>query len=100
MATKIFAGYENTDKALCHLLLASTDKLYVRYLRHKYIGYDKTITRALIDHLYSTYANISASALQNNNTRLRGPYDSNQPFENLINLVKNAVDYASAGDTP
>ena len=29
-STKIFTEYENTDKALCQLLLASTDELYVR----------------------------------------------------------------------
>ena len=62
-ATKIFTEYKNTDKALHQLLLASTDELYVRSLRHKYIGYGKTTTRALLDHIYSTYANISASAL-------------------------------------
>ena len=43
-ATKIFAEYENTAKALRQLLLASTDELYVRSLRHKYIGYGKTTT--------------------------------------------------------
>ena len=41
-STKIFTEYENTDKALCQLLLASTDELYVRSLCHKYIGYGKT----------------------------------------------------------
>ena len=50
-STKIFTKYENTDKALRQLLLASTDKLYVGYLRHYYIGYGKTTTRALLDHL-------------------------------------------------
>ena len=34
-ATKIFTEYKNTDKALRQLLLASTDELYVRSLRHK-----------------------------------------------------------------
>ena len=96
-STKIFTEYENTDKALRQLLLASTDELYVQSLRHKYIGYGKTTTRALLDHLYSTYANISASALQDNEKRLRAPYDSNQPFETLINQVENAVEYVSAG---
>ena len=100
VATKIFTEYENTDKALCQILVASTDEPYVRSLRHKYIGYVKTTTHALIDNLYYTCANISASALQDNNTRLQDPYDSNQPFETLINQVENSVDYASAGDTP
>ena len=43
-ATKIFTKYKNMDKALRRLLLASTDKLDVRSLRHKYIGYRKTTT--------------------------------------------------------
>ena len=68
--TNIFTEYKNTDKAVRQLLLASTEKLYVRSLRHTYIGYGKTNTRALLDHLYSTYANISAPALQDNNKRL------------------------------
>ena len=99
-ATKIFAEYENTDKALHQLLLVSTDELYVRSLRQKYIGYGKTTTRALINHLYSSYANISSSALQDNDKRLRAPYDINHPFETLIDQIENTVDYASAGDTP
>ena len=99
-STKIFTEYENTDKAIRQLLLASTDKLYVQSLCHKYIGYRKTTTQALLDHLYYKYAKIYASALQDNDKRLRAPYDSNQPLETLIDQVKNAVDYASAGDTP
>ena len=53
-----------------------------------------------MDHIYAAYAKISASALQDNDKRLRSPYNSNQSFETLINQVENAVDYASAGDTP
>ena len=71
--TKIFTEYKNTDKALCQLLLEFTDELYVGSLCHNYIGYGKTTTLALLDHLYSTYANISASALQDNNKSLRAP---------------------------
>ena len=99
-STKIFTDYENTEKALRQLLLASTEELYVRSLRHKYIGYGKTTTRALLDHLYSTYANIYAAALQDNDKKLRAPYDINRLFETLINQVENAVDYAFAEDTP
>ena len=99
-STKIFTNDENTDKALRQILLASTDELYVRSLRHKCIGYGKTTTWALLNHLYATYANISSSVLQDNDKRLRAPYNSNQPFETLIYHVENAVDYASAGDTP
>ena len=99
-AIKIFTKYKNTDKAIRQLLLASIDKLYVRSLRHKYIGYGDTTTQVLLDHLYSTCANISASSFQDNDNRLRAPCNRNQPFKTLINQVENAVDYASTGDTP
>ena len=85
---------------LCQLLLASTDELYVQSLRHKYIGYRRTTTSALLDHIYSTYANIYASVLQDNDKKLRTPYDRNQPSETLIYQIENAVDYAYVGDTP
>ena len=73
--------------------------MYVQSLHHKYIGYGKTTNRALLDHLYCIYANISAAALQDNDKNLCAPYDSNEPFATLIDQVENAVDYASAGDT-
>ena len=43
-STKILTEYKNTDKALCQLLLVSTDELYVQSLHHKYIGYRETTT--------------------------------------------------------
>ena len=63
VATKDFTEYENTNKALRRILLASIDELYFQSLHHKYIGYGNSTTRALLDHFYTIYANISASAL-------------------------------------
>ena len=80
VATKIFTEYKSTDKSLCQILLPYTDELYVRSMRHKYIGYGNITTHALLNHLYYTYTNIYASALQDNDTQLRAPYNSNQPF--------------------
>ena len=54
----------------------------------------------MLNHLYITYANISPSDLQDNNARLRTPYDANRPIENLTDQIENAVEYASAGQTP
>ena len=38
--------------------------------------------------------------MQENDKRLRAPYNSNEPFRTLIDQIKNAVDSASARDTP
>ena len=74
--------------------------MFVRYLRHKYIGYGNTTTREMLNHLYSTYANISPSYLQDNDAKLRNPYKYNHPIENLTDKIENAVEYAAVGQTP
>ena len=38
--------------------------------------------------------------MQENDNRLRAPYNSNEPFRTLIDQIKNTVDSASARDTP
>ena len=53
LANDIYTEYYWTDKALRQILLASVDKIYVRSLRHRYIGYGRTTTRQLLDHLYA-----------------------------------------------
>ena len=56
--------------------------------------------RNMIDHIYSTYANISTSDLQENETHFRALCDANHPIETLINQVETAAEYAAAGNTP
>ena len=58
------------------------------------------LTRNILDHLYATYANISPSDLQENETRFRAQYGANQPIETLIYQVENDVEYSAAGNTP
>ena len=55
-AKKIFTEYDCTDKALRQHILSCVNEMFVRYLRHKYIGYSNTTNRNMLNHLYSTYA--------------------------------------------
>ena len=64
------------------MLIAAVDKIFIRSLRHQYVGYGTT-TCTILDHLYTTYANISSSNLQDNDAKLRVPYDTNLPIEAL-----------------
>ena len=96
----IFNDYDRTDKALQQILLSTVDKMFIRSLRHKYVGYGLTTTRTILDHLYATYVNISSTDLQENDNVFRTPYNINQPIETLIDRVKNCGDYATPGNTP
>ena len=92
-ADKLFDKYNRTEKVLYQQLLSAVDELFVRSLRHRCVGYGTVLTHDIIDHLYATYANISPSGPQENETRLRAPYDANQPIETLIDQVETAVEY-------
>ena len=74
--------------------------MLIRSLRHKYFGYNLTTTRAILDHVYATYANISSTDLQENDVVFCTPYDINQPIESLFDRVESCGDYAAAGNTP
>ena len=98
-AAALFNEYNRTDKALRQILLSAVDKIFIRSLRHKYVGYGLKTTRTILDHIYTTYANIPFADLQENDTVSRTPYDINKPIETLFDRVENCGDYATAGNT-
>ena len=99
-SSTLFNEYDCTDKSLRKILLSTVDKIFIRSLQHKYVGYGLTTARAILDHLYATYANISSADLQENDDIFCTPYDINQPIESLFDRVENCGDYAAAGNTP
>ena len=74
--------------------------MFICSLQHKYVRYGLTTTRAILDHLYTNYANISSTDLQENDAVFRTPNDINQPIESLFDRVENCGDYAATGNTP
>ena len=100
MQTKLVKQYDATDKALKQLLLSAVDDMFVRTLRHRHVGYANVTTLQLLTHLYSVYANINPVDLQENDRRMKTPYDPNLPIEALFDQIEDAVEYAAAGKAP
>ena len=63
-ASALFNEYYCTDKDLRKILLSTVDKMFIRSLQHKYVWYGLTTNRAILDHLYATYANLTSPDLQ------------------------------------
>ena len=63
--------------------------MFIRSPQHKYVGYGLTTTRIILDHLYTTYANISSADIQEKYSVFRIPYNINQPIETLFGRVEN-----------
>ena len=68
--------------------------------RCEYVGYELTSTCTILEHIYTTYANISSADLQENSAVFRTPYGINQQIETLFDRVENCGDYAADGNTP
>ena len=96
----VFNEYNQTDKAPRKMLIAAVNEMFIRPLRHLYVGYGTTTTHTILDHLYATYVNILSADLQDNDSKIRAPYNANFLIEALINQVKGAVKYAAARNTP
>ena len=99
-ASALFNKYDRTDKALRKILLSTVDEMFIRSLPHKYVRYGLTTTRTILDHLYTSYANIYSADLLENDSVFCTPYDINQPIETLFDRVENCGDYAAAGNNP
>ena len=98
-ASALFNEYDRTDKALRQILLSAVDKMFIRSLRHKYVGYGLTTTRTILDHYTPLTPTSPPPYLQENDAVFCTPYYINQPIESLFDRVENCGDYAATGNT-
>jgi hypothetical protein len=96
----LFSEYDATNKALKQQIDGAVDAMFLQTLRSKYVGYQNSTTQDILDHLYSIYANISASDLLANDAQMKTDYDVNHPIELFYDQIEDAVDFAAAGDCP
>jgi hypothetical protein len=97
---RIFRTYHNVDAALRNQLIAAVDDAYICSLSNATIGYGNTSVLALLTHLYDTYGQISASALDDNDTRMTTAWHPPTPIEKLWKQIDDGVSYATAGNDP
>ena len=97
---RIYNECQNVGKALKKQLLEAVDDVYFRSLRSNLYGYANVTVLDLLTNLYTTYGNITPHELQENDKRIRQPYDVAQPFEIFTAQIEDSVEYANAGGTP
>lgn len=54
----------------------------------------------ILTHLYTTYGIIMPSNIEDNDAKMRAPFDPTQNIELLVDQIKTAVEYADAGNRP
>ena len=68
--------------------------MYYRGLRNRYTGYGQTSTRDLLVHLFTTYGEIGPDDLEENEKRMKEPYDATDAVEVLFDQIEDAVKFA------
>ena len=96
---KIFLKYTNVEHALKSQLIGAVDEVFIQSLRNKYVGYANHTTKALLAYLYTSYAKITPSSLEENDQSMREPLDPAQPLEVFLTRVEECQEFASAGNT-
>jgi hypothetical protein len=75
----IWREYNATGKALQQQLINIFDEPYIRGLRDRHTGYNNVPAMHILTHLYTTYGVIMPSDIEDNNAKMRAPFDPTQP---------------------
>jgi hypothetical protein len=82
------------------IILEVIDPVYLATLRLPYVGIGTRTPLELLTHLYTNYAKITPSDLNDNDRAMKQPCDVNQPIEVLYKQIEDAIDFAAVGQTP
>jgi hypothetical protein len=71
--------------------------MYLDVLNDEMVGFANISARAILDHIFITYGNITAVDLENNFEHMRCAWDPQQPDESLFKQIQDYADYSEAG---
>jgi hypothetical protein len=71
--------------------------MYLDVLNNDMVGFANISARAMIDHLFTTYGNITAVDLEKNFEHMRRQWDPQQSVESLFKRIQDCADYSEAG---
>jgi hypothetical protein len=95
-----FKKYTDVCNAISALIIEAIDPMYLATLRLPYVGIGTRTPLQILAHLYSNYAKISPADLDANDRAMKQPCDVNQPIEVMYTQIEEAIEFASAGQTP
>jgi hypothetical protein len=71
--------------------------MYLDVFYDNMVGFADISARDMLDHLFSTYGNITAVVLEINFEHMRQSWDPQQPVESLFKQIQYCADYSEAG---
>jgi hypothetical protein len=97
-ALRIFREWITTDNAIKQQIISCVEPMYLRAMRHRITGFANVTAKQMIAHLYAVYGRLNSTDIQENDSRMKQPYDPNLPIEALYDQVEDGVNLADAAE--
>jgi hypothetical protein len=92
-----YRTYTSVQQSLKKQITIVFEPMYLDVLKDDLVGFANLTARAMLDHLFITYGNITAVNLENNFEHMRRAWDTQQPVESLFKKIQDCADYSEAG---
>jgi hypothetical protein len=92
-----YRTYTSMQQALKKQIISVFEPMYLEVLNEIMVGLANISARDMMDHLFSTYGNITAVDLEINFEHMRRAWDPQQPVESLFKQIQYCADYSEAG---
>ena len=87
--------YHNTSRALVNQIVSAVPLLYIKAVRHKITKFGNITPKELLDHLSSTYGEITAEDMNQNELRMNAKWMPPTPIEELFDQLREAQIFAA-----
>jgi hypothetical protein len=91
-----FDHYQNTNKALCKLLLEAVPAIYRRQIRHPIVAFGKLTTWEIIEHLLDCFGTMTDAELDANTSRMKTHCHPPTTSETLFPQIEDGMDFAES----
>jgi hypothetical protein len=92
-----YRTYTSVQQALKKQIISVFEPVYLDVLNDSMAGFANISARDMLDHLFSTYGNITSVDLEINFENMRKAWDPQQPVESLFKQIQECADYSEAG---
>jgi hypothetical protein len=78
-------------------IISVFEPIYLDALNKNMVDSANISARDMLDHMFSTYGNITAVDLEINFENMRRAWDPQQPVESMFKQIQDCADYSEAG---
>jgi hypothetical protein len=91
-----YRTYTSVQQALKKQISSAFEPMYLDVFNDNMVGFANISAIAMLDHLFSTYSNITAVNMEINFEHMRRAWDPQQPVESLFKQIQDCADYYEA----